>query len=29
LLEHGRVAREGTSEALTRDDDIRQVYLGV
>jgi branched-chain amino acid transport system ATP-binding protein len=29
LLEHGRVAREGTSEALTRDDYIRQVYLGV
>jgi branched-chain amino acid transport system ATP-binding protein len=29
LLEHGRVAREGTSEALARDDYIRQVYLGV
>ena len=29
LLEHGRVAREGTSEALTCDDYIRQVYLGV
>jgi branched-chain amino acid transport system ATP-binding protein len=29
LLEHGRVAREGTSEALTHDDYIRQVYLGV
>jgi branched-chain amino acid transport system ATP-binding protein len=29
LLEHGRVAREGTSEALSHDDYIRQVYLGV
>jgi branched-chain amino acid transport system ATP-binding protein len=29
LLEHGRVAREGTSAALTSDDYIRQVYLGV
>jgi branched-chain amino acid transport system ATP-binding protein len=29
LLEHGRIAREGTSAALTRDDYIRQVYLGV
>jgi branched-chain amino acid transport system ATP-binding protein len=29
LLEHGRVAREGTSEALTCDDYIQQVYLGV
>jgi branched-chain amino acid transport system ATP-binding protein len=29
LLEHGRVAREGTSDALAHDDYIRQVYLGV
>jgi branched-chain amino acid transport system ATP-binding protein len=29
LLEHGRMAREGTSEALAHDDYIRQVYLGV
>ncbi|HKW52420.1 MAG TPA: ABC transporter ATP-binding protein [Stellaceae bacterium] len=29
LLEHGRMAREGTSDALAHDDYIRQVYLGV
>ncbi|MBZ5605264.1 MAG: ABC transporter ATP-binding protein [Acidobacteriia bacterium] len=29
LLEHGHVAREGSSDALSRDDYIRQVYLGV
>jgi branched-chain amino acid transport system ATP-binding protein len=29
LLEHGRIAREGTSDALAHDDYIRQVYLGV
>ena len=29
LLEHGHVAREGTSDALSHDDYIRQVYLGV
>ena len=29
LLEHGRIAREGTSDALARDDYIRQAYLGV
>jgi branched-chain amino acid transport system ATP-binding protein len=29
LMEHGRIAREGTSEALRHDDYIRQVYLGV
>ena len=29
LLEHGHVAREGTSSALSHDDYIRQVYLGV
>jgi branched-chain amino acid transport system ATP-binding protein len=29
LLEHGHIAREGTSEALAKDDYIRQVYLGV
>ncbi len=29
LLEHGRIAREGTSDAHAHDDYIRQVYLGV
>jgi branched-chain amino acid transport system ATP-binding protein len=29
LLEHGRMAREGSSDALAHDDYIRQVYLGV
>jgi branched-chain amino acid transport system ATP-binding protein len=29
LLEHGHVAREGSSAELSRDDYIRQVYLGV
>ena len=29
LLEHGHVAREGSSVELSRDDYIRQVYLGV
>jgi len=29
VLEHGRIAREGTSDALAHDDYIRQVYLGV
>jgi branched-chain amino acid transport system ATP-binding protein len=29
VLEHGRVAREGKSADLSRDDYIRQVYLGV
>jgi len=29
LMEHGRIAREGTSDALAHDDYIRQVYLGV
>jgi branched-chain amino acid transport system ATP-binding protein len=29
LMEHGRIAREGTSAALAHDDYIRQVYLGV
>jgi branched-chain amino acid transport system ATP-binding protein len=29
LLEHGRIVREGTSDALAHDDYIRQVYLGV
>ena len=29
LLEHGQIAREGTSDALAHDDYIRQVYLGV
>jgi branched-chain amino acid transport system ATP-binding protein len=29
LLEHGRIAREGTSDELAHDDYIRQVYLGV
>ena len=29
LMEHGAVAREGTSDALAHDDYIRQVYLGV
>jgi branched-chain amino acid transport system ATP-binding protein len=29
LLEHGHVAREGSSAELSRDDYIRQAYLGV
>ncbi len=29
VLEHGHVAREGTSDMLARDDYIRSVYLGV
>jgi len=29
VLEHGRVVREGTPAALSRDDHIRQAYLGV
>jgi branched-chain amino acid transport system ATP-binding protein len=29
VMEHGRIAREGTSADLSRDDYIRQVYLGV
>jgi branched-chain amino acid transport system ATP-binding protein len=29
VLEHGRVGREGTSEALGNDDYIRKAYLGV
>jgi len=29
LMEHGRIAREGSSDALKHDDYIRQVYLGV
>jgi branched-chain amino acid transport system ATP-binding protein len=29
VLEHGRVAREGTVAELNRDDHIRQIYLGV
>jgi branched-chain amino acid transport system ATP-binding protein len=29
LMEQGRIAREGTSAFLSRDDYIRQVYLGV
>ena len=29
VLEHGRVAREGTSADLGADDTIRKVYLGV
>jgi branched-chain amino acid transport system ATP-binding protein len=29
VLEHGRVAREGTVAELDRDDHIRQIYLGV
>jgi branched-chain amino acid transport system ATP-binding protein len=29
VLEHGRVGREGTSQALSSDDYIRQAYLGV
>jgi branched-chain amino acid transport system ATP-binding protein len=29
VMEHGRIAREGTSVELSRDDYIRQVYLGV
>jgi branched-chain amino acid transport system ATP-binding protein len=29
VLEHGRVGREGTSQALGNDDYIRKAYLGV
>ena len=29
VLEHGRVGREGASDALRNDDYIRQAYLGV
>ena len=29
VLEHGRIVREGTPGELTRDDDIRRVYLGL
>jgi branched-chain amino acid transport system ATP-binding protein len=29
LLEHGHIAREGTSDNLAHDDYVRQVYLGV
>jgi branched-chain amino acid transport system ATP-binding protein len=29
VLEHGHVAHSGDAEALSRDDHIRQIYLGV
>ncbi len=29
VLEHGRMVREGASQALSGDDYIRQIYLGV
>lgn len=29
VLENGRVIREGESKALSKDDDIRRVYLGL
>jgi branched-chain amino acid transport system ATP-binding protein len=29
VMEHGHIAREGSSAELSRDDYIRQVYLGV
>jgi len=29
VLKHGRIVREGTPSELTRDDDIRRVYLGL
>ena len=29
VMEHGRIARSGTAAELSRDDYIRQIYLGV
>lgn len=29
VLEHGKIVKEGTSEALRRDQDIREFYLGM
>jgi branched-chain amino acid transport system ATP-binding protein len=29
VLEHGRIARDGKAAELTRDDEIRRLYLGV
>ncbi len=29
VLEHGHVAHSGNAEELSRDDHIRQIYLGV
>jgi branched-chain amino acid transport system ATP-binding protein len=29
VLEHGRVGRDGASDALRNDDYIRQAYLGI
>jgi branched-chain amino acid transport system ATP-binding protein len=29
VLEHGSVAQEGTAKALSSDDRIRKIYLGV
>lgn len=29
VLEHGHIAKEGSAAALSQDDDIRRVYLGI
>ena len=29
VMEHGRLAREGTPKELAADDEIRRMYLGV
>jgi len=29
VLEHGRIARQGSARTLAADDDIRRIYLGV
>jgi branched-chain amino acid transport system ATP-binding protein len=29
VLEHGRFVREGSTQEIAADDDIRRVYLGL